>query len=377
MALIDLLESFIINKSYNRELYYEVRDEIDSYKKFIYDNLGYRLIVKEDFIKLEKVPKVAEPWMGFKGLSKKKEYIFFILFLMFLEDKGKEEQFILSSITEYIEENYNFERIDWTIRLNRLALISVLNVALEIGVIKKTDGEENEFIKDRYGEVLYENTGISRYIVRRFDNDISEVKNYKELLDVNTSMTDKENARLRRQSVYRKLILSPVLYKSKDNEDDFEYIKNYGHHIRDNFEKYLGWNLHLHKNAVVNVVENNLVKDIFPNKKGICQVILFLSNKIRKLISEGIIKREDNDFIIITKENFHKIILSLRDEVGSGFSKDLRDAGDERFISEVESYLIEWLMIRNDDVDKVILLPLIGKFSGKYPNDYKGVMNNE
>ena len=137
MALIDLVENFIINKSYNRDLYYEVRDEIDSYKKFIYDNLGYRLIVKEDFIKLEKVPAVAEPWMGFRGLTKKKEYIFFILFLMFLEDKGKEEQFILSSITEYIEENYNFERIDWTIRLNRLALINVLNVAIEIGAFYK------------------------------------------------------------------------------------------------------------------------------------------------------------------------------------------------------------------------------------------------
>ena len=149
----------------------------------------------------------------------------------------------------------------------------------------------------------------------------------------------------------------PVLYKSKDNEVDFEYIKNYGHHIRDNFEKYLGWNLHVHKNAVINVVENNLVKDIFPNKKGICQVILFLSQKIRELISEGIIKRDDNDLIILKKENFHKIILSLRDEVGSGFSKDLREASDERFISEVESYLIEWLMIRNAD-DRVILLPL-------------------
>jgi len=376
MALIDLVENFIINKSYNRDLYYEVRDEIDSYKKFIYDNLGYRLIVKEDFIKLEKVPAVAEPWMGFRGLTKKKEYIFFILFLMFLEDKGKEEQFILSSITEYIEENYNFERIDWTIRLNRLALINVLNVAIEIGVIKKTDGEENEFIKDKYGEVLYENTGISRYVVRRFDKDISEVKNYKELLDTNISMIEQDNTRLRRQSVYRKLLLSPVLYKSKDNEVDFEYIKNYGHHIRDNFEKYLGWNLHVHKNAVINVVENNLVKDIFPNKKGICQVILFLSQKIRELISEGIIKRDDNDLIILKKENFHKIILSLRDEVGSGFSKDLREASDERFISEVESYLIEWLMIRNAD-DRVILLPLIGKFSGKYPKDYKGAGKNE
>lgn len=112
MAFVDLLENFFIRKSENRDKYYEIRDELDSYKSFIYDQLGYKLIVKEEFIKLEKIPAIPEQWMGFKGLEKKKEYIFFILLIMFLEDKNKEEQFILSNITEYIEENYNIEKID-------------------------------------------------------------------------------------------------------------------------------------------------------------------------------------------------------------------------------------------------------------------------
>lgn len=62
--------------------------------------------------------------MGIKEFSEIKEYIFLLIILMFLEDKNKEEQFILSNITEYIENNYPDEKIDWTIFKNRKSLIA-------------------------------------------------------------------------------------------------------------------------------------------------------------------------------------------------------------------------------------------------------------
>ena len=79
----------------------------DIYQSFIYDNLAYDIIIKDDFIKLEKIPGIPEEWMGINEFTEIKEYIFFILLITFLEDKNKEEQFILSSITEYIEHNYD------------------------------------------------------------------------------------------------------------------------------------------------------------------------------------------------------------------------------------------------------------------------------
>ena len=75
--------------------------------------------------------------MGIKDFKDKKEYIFFILVLMFLEDKNKEEQFILSNITEYIEHNYASEKIEWTVFKNRKSLITVLKLCLDLGLIKK------------------------------------------------------------------------------------------------------------------------------------------------------------------------------------------------------------------------------------------------
>lgn len=48
-------------------------------------------------------------------------------------------------------------------------------------IIGLTDGRDDSFMDDKSGEVLYENTGSSRYFMRNFSRDIME---YKELLDL-------------------------------------------------------------------------------------------------------------------------------------------------------------------------------------------------
>lgn len=162
MNFVDLLENYLILKERDKELYYDVKDNIDKYKSFIYDNLAYDIIIKDDFIKLEKIPGIPEEWMGINEFTEIKEYIFFILLITFLEDKNKEEQFILSTITEYIEHNYPDEKIEWTIFKNRKSLIKVMKFAIDIGIIKKNDGSEEEFSKSETGDVLYESTGCTR-----------------------------------------------------------------------------------------------------------------------------------------------------------------------------------------------------------------------
>ena len=59
------------------------------------------------------------------------EYAFLCILLMFLEDKGREEQFVLSQITEFIQGNYiGEEKIDWTLYRHRKDLIKVLRFAV-------------------------------------------------------------------------------------------------------------------------------------------------------------------------------------------------------------------------------------------------------
>ena len=73
MNFVDLLENYLILKERDKDLYYDIKDNIDKYKSFIYDNLAYDIIIKDDFIKLEKIPGIPEESMGISEFTEIKE----------------------------------------------------------------------------------------------------------------------------------------------------------------------------------------------------------------------------------------------------------------------------------------------------------------
>ena len=377
MNFVDLLENYLILKERDKDLYYDVKDNIDKYKSFIYDNLAYDIIIKDDFIKLEKIPGIPEEWMGINEFTEIKEYIFFILLITFLEDKNKEEQFILSTITEYIEHNYPDEKIEWTIFKNRKSLIKVMKFAIDIGIIKKNDGSEEEFSKSETGDVLYESTGLSRYIVRRFSKNIEDSESYEDLLSDEFSGISKDLGTVRKNRVFRRLLLSPVVYNDENDNGDYDYIKSKRSFIRSTFEENLGWDIHVHKNGALAVLENsNEVKDIFPNKKGESAAVLFINKEVRRNINSGNLKKEDNDTVVMSNSEFDEFIIEVRKTHGHGFTKTLRDVSEQVFINIIRNFMKDFSMIR-EEKDFTILMPIIGKVLGEYPEDYKGEAKDE
>ncbi|MBN7576965.1 MULTISPECIES: TIGR02678 family protein [Clostridium] len=371
MKFTQLLENYIILKEKDRELYYDIIDNIDNYREFINDNLSYNLIIKEDFIKLEKIPAIPKSWMGIQSFNNKKEYIFFLLILMYLEDKNKEEQFILSNVTEYIEHNYPGEKIEWTVFKNRKSLITVLKFSLELGIIKKNDGEEEEFNKSENGEVLYESTGISRYVVRRFNREIFDSESYIELLEDAIEGISTDKGIIRKNRVFRELTLSPIVYNN-ENSSDYEYIKNYRNSIKSTFEKYLEWDIHIHKNGAMAVIKNaNEIRDTFPNGKGESAITLFVNRKIKDMLEDGKLIINEKDTIIIKEELFDKILLEVKKKYGHGFTKAFRDALDSYYLGTIKRFMEEYYLINVKD-GYVELMPLIVKATGKYPDDYNG-----
>ena len=377
MNFVDLLENYLILKERDKDLYYDIKDNIDKYKSFIYDNLAYDIIIKDDFIKLEKIPGIPEEWMGINEFTEIKEYIFFILLITFLEDKNKEEQFILSSITEYIEHNYPDEKIEWTIFKNRKSLIKVMKFAIDIGIIKKNDGSEEEFSKSETGDVLYESTGLSRYIVRRFSKNIEDSESYEDLLGDEFSGISKDLGTVRKNRVFRRLLLSPVVYNDENDNGDDDYIKSKRSFIRNTFEENLGWDIHIHKNGALAALENsNEVKDIFPNKKGESAAVLFINKEVRRNINSGNLKKEDNDTVVMSNSEFDEFIIEVRKTHGHGFTKTLRDVSEQVFINIIRNFMKDFSMIR-EEKDFTILMPIIGKVLGEYPEDYKGEAKDE
>ena len=168
-----LLNKRWILKSRDKEMYYKLRDALGELRKFTTEKMGCQIIDNSLLIKMEKIPVIPESFMGIQKFSSKEEYAYLCILLMFLEDRDAQEQFILSQLTEYMTAVMPGEITDWTLYNKRRKLIRVLRYTVEQGMVRVTDGTDDVFMDDAGGEVLYENTGASRYFMKSFSKDIS------------------------------------------------------------------------------------------------------------------------------------------------------------------------------------------------------------
>ena len=223
-------------KAEDRELYYRIRDSIGEIRKFATEKMGCQVIENALLVKLEKIPALAESVMGIEGFHTKEEYAYLCMLLMFLEDRDAQEQFILSQLTEYIEANMPGGGIDWTLYVSRRKLVKVLRYAVGQGILKVTDGSDDTFMDQAGGEVLYENTGASRYFMRNFSRDIMEYTKPEDFQESDWFSIDEDRGIARRHRVYKRLLFSVGMYREEGAEEDFEYLKYYGRRLADDLD---------------------------------------------------------------------------------------------------------------------------------------------
>ena len=232
-----LLNKRWILKSRDKETYYKIRDALGELRKFTTEKMGCQIIDNSLLIKMEKIPVIPESFMGIQKFSSKEEYAYLCILLMFLEDRDAQEQFILSQLTEYITANLPGDISDWTLYTNRRKLIRVLRFAVDQGIVDVTDGKDEAFMDDEAGEVLYENTGASRYFMKNFSKDIMEYTKPVEFQESDWFEVDEDRGFARRHRVYKRLIFAPGMYKEDGSPEDFEYLKYYGRRLSEELEQ--------------------------------------------------------------------------------------------------------------------------------------------
>ena len=372
-ALEVLLSKRWILKSRDRELYYSVRDELPKFKSFLIEKLGFQVVVNSYLIKLEKIPAVAENWMGIKEFSDKMEYVIFMTVLMFLEEKDMGEQFVLSELTEYIQTAVEVESIDWTVYRSRKYLVKVMKYLVSEGILEINDGSEEDFAKDGISEVLYENTGVSRHFVRNFTRDISNFKEVADFYDGDFIDTNEDRGIVRRQRVYRKLLLSAGLYRNENTEEDFNYIRNFRGIIANDFESLFDCNLHIHKSSAYLVInEGSRLGRAFPEESTLSDIVLLVNDLILNRIGENKLTPAVDESIILSLENFNELIEETKRLYGNGFAKTYRDMTTKEICSVVTEYMMELGFIEYLGND-VKINPIVGKVAGRYPKDFESV----
>ena len=364
-----LLNNFWITKDEKREEYYFLKQNQYKIKDFINKNLGNKLIIHNNFIKLEKIPAKPNINMGIASFQSPFDYVLLFLLLLFLEDKTKGDRFILSSLIESIKNiavTLKLNNIpDWNLSSNRKSLIRVLNFLEESYVIILNERQTIKFEDDINAEALYEATGLANYLIPTFDADINTFNQASDFLryeEENINFQD-----MRRYKVYRHLLYTPAVHKTDLTNLEEDYLKKMHKVIENEIKENIDMEVEITKNlSLIYAPENTIQKEYFPNTKKISDIVLLLNQEIIDFAKVNNISLIEDESFKISKSDFKKIIEKLRQNKKDYFSKNILDLSFEKYYQEVLTVLINFNFVKENE-EEIIVLPMIYRFLGKTP----------
>ena len=183
---------------------------------------------------------------------------------------------------------------------------------------------------------------------------------------------DEDRGIIRRQRVYRKLLLSMGVYREKEQYEDFAYIRNYRGVIETDLEKLTDCQLQVHKSsAYLMMGEEGDLGKMFPGNNSISDAILLLFYEIQERVkSEKLILRV-NETICLSEAEFQEIIFQCKERYNEGFAKKYREMSQEEFCDILMKELEQFGMIQTDGVTKdITIMPIAGKLCGSYPEEF-------
>lgn len=388
--IVTLMENYWVCREQDRELYNKVKRDTPNFRKFAREQLGWKLLDHERFIKLEKVPAHAESFMGILEFQEIRDYVILCVILLFLEDKEEQEQFLLSELIDFVGmQLQKWMEVDWNSFSQRRSLVRVLQYVEQMGMLKVYEGNSQLVSQEIGQEVLYENTGLSRYFATSFPFDLRECSCWEDLEKERLEELETDRGRLRVNRVYRRLVSCPAMYWDSSEDADSLYLKNQRQWVARYMEEALGGRLDIHKNAAFWVLrEEDHYGQVHPKDGQLAELVLLLSGMIREKVDSGQWMPGTDEKLRISQEAFADLVRECRGMWQEAWSKEYREMEEGRLLTAVKGYMRGWMMLseekdeagregpKKEETEKeetekgeVVIYPAVGKLTGYYPAD--------
>ena len=366
-----LLNNLWVTKNDNREMYYSIKKKQNIIKDYVSKNLGSNLLIQDNFIKLEKIPSVAKENLGIKEFESPLDYVLLCLVLLFLEDKVKDEIFVLTDLVDYLKStaiSLNLNNVpDWNLMNDRKSLSRVINFLVENHVILVKDEDKTGFVNDKTSDALYSVTGLSNYVMRIFNEEIFDYNSNEDFMNNEWSNQDDKKGEVRRYKVYRNILYTPVVYSEDLSLSEIDYLKKLRNHMSLELAD-LGYDLEVTKN--MSLVYEDSSKDTkrgFPNTRKITNIILMVNTFIYELIENKKISLDSNEVAFIPKETLDNILRKVQFEKKAYLNKYFLNLSFNSFCTEVIGAMCDYGFLETKD-NGYNVMPMIYRYQGNLIN---------
>ncbi|MEQ7052894.1 TIGR02678 family protein [Paenibacillaceae sp. P-4] len=362
-----------ITKDSDPQLYYWIKEQYTELRDWFMNYTGYSLIVNRKIAKLEKVPVIAYPWMGFQEFREPLDYALFTYSLWFLEAKTEREQFLLTDLVKEVRD-FMFEQgmeVDWRNYFHRLSMARALKKLKSLDVIRAVDGQEADWASNIDDEVekhnvLYECSAYVRYVLRNFPR---ELMSYTDMTEMRDTIDYKENTdeinQKRKHYLYRRYLLEPVVLDDQWQEDPL-YFHGQKNYVINQLKTMFGWEGSKYREGII-FFEPEMTTDaeVFPTLSSISDISLLVFGHIRKqAASEEVMKQ--NARIHLTKHEMERILIRLKEEHGEYWTNEHRKMKSAQLAEQVLDHVMEWGFGEWVDETFFVLNAAAGKWIAQY-----------
>lgn len=363
-----------ILKEEDQELYFSIKDHYEELRDWFMDQAGFPLIVTRSLAKLERTPVVSHPWMGFEEFREIRDYVFFAYALWFLEGKTEMDQFLLSELVEEVREQMAVGGLEanWRLYHHRLSMARALKKLAALGVLIVVDGDEGDWAQSEDKNALYECSPHSRYLLRRFPQDLTAYTRMEELTDpiLYADTPDGDNIR-KRHRVYRRFILEPVVLDRHWDAELLPYVLTQRRSIMDHMQRMLGLEGRRYREGLLFFhPELSGEADLFPTLSGISDLVLLIGGELRRQLNlEGSGRYLEADGSIrLERSEFEGILIRLQMRNQQFWSKEFRELSSSQLADLCMAHMEQWRLGEWEDANHFLIFPAIARWNAAYGN---------
>jgi uncharacterized protein (TIGR02678 family) len=361
-----------ILKEKDQDLYFSIKDHYEELRDWFMDQAGYPLILTRTLAKLERAPAISYPWMGFGEFREIRDYVLFTYALWYLEGKTEMDQFLLSDIVEEVREQMAVGGIEanWRHYHHRLSMARALRKLTSLGVLIAVDGDESAWTHNEDKNVLYECSPNSRYVLRRFAQDLTAYNRMEELSDPIQYADTPDGLNLRkRHRVYRRFLLEPAVLDRQWDEDLLPYVLTQRRSIMDHLQRMLGFEGRRYREGLLFFYpELTGEAELFPTLSGLSDLVLLIAGELRRQLKLEQLGRylEPDGSIRLERSELEGILLRLQERHQAYWSKELRTSSSAQLADMCFEHMVQWRLGEWEDANHFLISSVAARWNAEY-----------
>ncbi|MDF9413500.1 DUF2398 family protein [Brevibacillus laterosporus] len=358
-----------IHRDTQADLYFQILARKAEIADMVREYFGYRLLLRNEFIKLEKIPVSTKPFMGIGDFTTSLHYLFFCCFLAFLEDNGEDKQFTLHNACDAIRMYYPEEAVPfaWEERSHRRAFADVLQHCVKLRLVYVVHRDIDGFRDDERYDVLFQTTPYFRHFAPLYFFDLSKIQNRSQLEEYIAK--EIANGTTPRQRLLRRFFLESAVYDDELSAEEVklleerEELERLNEMISGPFEY---WHLERYHRTTMLTHAENRYGDYYPKDDQLSNAAVQYATLIWDKVNSQEVALDHNGRVLCLEYEAIKWFQEIKDLHSHGWTKSFTERPVTVIWREVMEYMSYFHMADALTDKQVVFYSAASRVTGEY-----------